>query len=409
MKNAKVLGLIIAGGRGIRLYPLTQTRCKAAVPFAGRYRLIDFVLSNFINSHICAVYVLTQFLSQSLLNHINKDWEFGGLLDDHFIVPVPAQMQLGEKWYQGTADAIYQNINLIENFNPDLVAVFGADHVYRMDIQQMIDYHIAKRAKATVAVNPLPLSDASQMGVVEIDNDFRVMNFQEKPSNPKAMPGNPSMSLVSMGNYIFDPSFLVDELKKDAQLETDHDFGKVILPSLIGREDIYAYNFQENKVPGESADRPNYWRDVGTIDSYYEANMDLRSVYPQFNMYNKKWPIRTVSYGDPPAKFSLDEQKNPGIATSSIICYGSIISGGKVTDTILGPNVYVDAKTTVESSIILSWVEIGKRVKIRNAIIDKNVRIPDGTTIGYNLAEDKKRFHVTDSGIVVVPKNYVFS
>ncbi len=409
MDRKKVLGIVMAGGRGTRLQPLTQSRAKAAVPFAGRYRLIDFVLSNLINSKICAIYILTQSLSQSLLNHINRDWQFGGLLPDQFIIPVPAQMQTGEKWYQGTADAIFQNINLIENFRPDLVVVFGADHVYRMDVQQMIEYHLSRKAKVTVAVNPLPANQASSFGIVEVSNDFRVIDFQEKPDNPKAMPGNPKAALVSMGNYIFDADFLMDELKKDASEQSDHDFGKAILPSLIGREDVYAYNFQDNKVPGENNGKKNYWRDVGTIESYYDANMELKSVFPDFNLYNKQWQIRTVSYGDPPAKFAVDEYGIQGEAVSSVICEGCIVSGGSVKHSIVGPNVFIDSGSTVEDSILLSWVGVGRRVRVRKAIIDKNVMIPAGTQIGFNLAEDRKRFTVTDSGLVVIPKNYVFA
>jgi len=399
----------MAGGRGARLHPLTAGRSKAAVLFGGKYRLIDFALSNFINSNIYAVYVLTQFMSQSLLNHIKMAWQFGSVVSDHFVIPVPAQMQVGEKWYQGTADAIYQNINLIQSFNPDVVAIFGADHVYRMDIQQMVDFHFEKNAKVTVAVNPQPLNQAREMGVVQTNGNSRVVNFTEKPENPTPMESDPTKALVSMGNYLFDPKFLVEVLIKDALKETEHDFGKVILPSVIGKETVYAYNFQDNKVPGENPHAPSYWKDVGTIDSFYEANMDLRSVFPAFNLYNTKWPIRTISYGDPPAKFAVDEFVDEGKALSSIVSEGCIVSGGRVFNSILAPNIYVDSRAHVENSIVLSWSRVGKRAKVRRAIIDKYVNIPDDTMIGYNLEEDKKRFHVTDSGIVVIPKNYSFA
>ena len=407
MKSKKVLAIIMAGGKGSRLHPLTSHRSKAAVLFGGKYRLIDFVLSNFINSGIYAIYVLTQFKAQSLLNHIKEGWQFGSLLADHFIIPVPAQMQNGDKWYLGTADAIYQNINLIEDFSPDLVAIFGADHVYRMDIQQMINFHLEKNAKVTVAVNPVPCAEANSFGIVEVDRDYRIVHFEEKPTSPRCMLDNPHLALASMGNYIFDAGFLAQELNRDAQRESEHDFGKAVLPSLIGKE-VYAYNYQTNKIPGENNGRPNYWKDVGTIESYYEANMELRSVYPWFNLYNKKWPLKTVSYSDPPAKFVVDHLGTHGEAFNSIISEGCIVSGGKVFNSVLGRNVFVDSQSLIEDSIVSSQVQIGKGAKIKNAIIDKNVRLPEGIQIGYRLEDDRKKFHVSDSGIVVIPKGHKF-
>lgn len=408
MANKRVLGIILAGGKGARLHPLTQSRTKAAVLFGGKYRLIDFVLSNFINSQIYSIYILTQFLSQSLLNHIKEGWQFGSLLSDHFIIPVPAQMQNGERWYQGTADAIYQNIELIKNCNPDIVAIFGADHVYRMDIRQMVEYHVEREAKVTIAVNPVPAIGASSFGVIEIDRDYRIIDFQEKPEKPKSVPDNPNISLASMGNYLFETSYLLEEVIKDAREESEHDFGKAILPKLVGRDKVYAYNFQDNKVPGEINFESNYWKDVGTIEAYYESNMDLKSVYPKFNLYNNKWPLRTASHSDPPAKFVVDEKGIEGRALRSVISEGCIISGGTVIDSVLGRNVTVDSNALVEDSILLNNVEVGKGVKIKKAIIDKNIIIPENATVGYNLEEDRKKFRVTNSGIVVIPKNYVF-
>ncbi|MBL4664651.1 MAG: glucose-1-phosphate adenylyltransferase [Nitrospinaceae bacterium] len=405
-----VLGMILAGGEGNRLYPLTEQRAKPAVPFGGKYRLIDFALSNFINSSVYSVYVLTQFKSQSLTEHINESWRFGSLIHNHFILPVPAQKRTGDSWYQGTADAIYQNINLIEDGNFDFIAVFGADHIYRMDLQQMIDFHIKKKADVTVSAIPVPIEDAKSFGVIQVQEKFRIIGFQEKPKRPKPIPGREKEAFASMGNYLFNKDFLIDILYKDAKdKNSSHDFGKDILPKIFNTSRVYAYDFRRNRIPGISKKEIGYWRDVGTIKAFWEANMDLRSVKPDFNLYNKKWPIRTASYGTPPAKFVFNEDGRRGQAIDSIIGEGSIISGGKVQESVIGREVLIDSGAEVKSSLIMDRVKVNKDCKIKMAIIDKDVEVPPSTEIGYNLKQDKKRFFVDkESGIIVIPKGYKF-
>lgn len=405
----EVLGMIMAGGEGSRLFPLTKERAKPAVYFGGKFRLIDFVLSNFVNSQIYSIYVLTQFKSQSLADHLQDGWRFGSILRDHFISLVPAQQRMGRDWYMGTADAIYQNINLIENHRPDMVAIFGADHVYRMDLRQMVDFHKSKNADATVAAIQVKREEASSFGILSVDDDSRIMDFQEKPASPKPIPSNPDIALASMGNYIFSTDFLLKKLLEDAQSETNHDFGKDIIPSSCKDSRIYAYDFQTNAIPGASEEERGYWRDVGTIKAFWEANMDLRNVKPQFNLYNRKWPIKTASYSSPPAKFVFNEDGRRGQAINAIVSEGSIISGGKVQDSIIGRNVFLHSGSAVINSIIMEEVEIGRNCKINLAIIDKGVRVPEGTAIGYNIEEDRKKFFIDEeSGIVVIPKGYKF-
>lgn len=403
--------MILAGGEGNRLYPLTEQRAKPAVPFGGKYRLIDFALSNFINSSVYSVYVLTQFKSQSLTEHINESWRFGSLIHNHFILPVPAQKRTGDSWYQGTADAIYQNINLIEDGNFDLIAVFGADHIYRMDLQQMIDFHVKKKADVTVSAIPVPIKDATAFGVIQVQEKFWIIGFQEKPKRPKPIPGREKEAFASMGNYLFNKDFLIDILYKDAKdKNSSHDFGKDILPKIFNTSRVYAYDFLKNRIPGTSKKEIGYWRDVGTIKAFWEANMDLRSVKPDFNLYNKKWPIRTASYGTPPAKFVFNEDGRRGQAIDSIIGEGSIINGGKVQESVIGREVLIDSGAEVKSSLIMDRVKINKGCKIKMAIIDKDVEVPPSTEIGYDLKQDKKRFFVDkESGIIVIPKGYKFS
>jgi glucose-1-phosphate adenylyltransferase len=402
-----VLGLVLAGGKGTRLYPLTKERAKPAVPFGGKYRIIDFVLSNFINSGIYSIYVLTQFRSQSLLQHLSEGWQFGGLLKNQFIIPVPAQMRSAdETWYQGTADAIFQNINLIEQANPDVVAIFGADHIYRMNIATMVEYHQHKGAAVTVAAIPVEKRLAADFGVIECRPDGRIVRFHEKKPNAPTIPGDPERVYASMGNYVFSTRTLLRELQDDAANDhSSHDFGRDILPSLVARSEVYAYNFQANRIAGEPEDVGAYWRDVGTIDAYYEANMDLRSVWPALNLYNRQWPLRTSSFPDPPAKFTFDEENRRGQAIDSVIAGGSILSGGVVRNSVLGRWVRVHAGALVEDSIILDNCHIGRRAKVRRAILDKNVQLPEDATIGYDLEYDRRFYHVTDSGIVVVEGN----
>jgi len=403
--RVRVLGIVLAGGKGTRLFPLTRERAKPAVPFGGKYRVVDFVLSNFINSGINSIYVLTQFRSQSLLQHLSEVWQFNGLLKNQFIIPVPAQMRSeDETWYQGTADAITQNINLVQQSNPHVVAVFGADHIYRMNIASMIEYHMAKHAEVTVAANPVPQKQAVEFGVIEADQDGRILAFHEKDANAPTIPGASDSVYASMGNYIFSKGTLVKLLEEDANNPASHhDFGRDILPKLAGNAPIYAYNFQTNRIPGEPADAAPYWRDVGTIDAFYEANMDLRSVKPDLNLYNRQWPLRSASYPDPPAKFTFDQAHRRGEAIDSIVAAGCILSGGVVRNSILGRGVRVHTNALVESCVIMDNCDIGRHARVRRAILDKNVRVPENAQIGYDLDADRARgWYVTESGIVVI-------
>lgn len=413
-----VLGMILAGGEGKRLYPLTEQRAKPSVPFGGKFRIIDFVLSNFVNSGIQSIFVLTQFRSQSLTEHIINGWNISSSQGrGRFIIPIPAQMQTVDRtWYSGTADAIHQNIHFIEDFEPDLVAVFGGDHIYRMDISQMVDLHIKKKAIATVAAIPVPLSDASKFGVIQVDQDWKIVGFQEKPSNPTPMPSDPNKALVSMGNYIFNAPELKLLVDRDAeQADSSHDFGNDILPSIVNTGRLYAYNFHMNVIPG-SKDVP-YWRDVGELRDYYYANMDLRSPTPELDLYNEEWPIYNYHFSLPPAKFVHNEEVSPeglpriGKAINSLVCDGCIISGSSVLDSVLFNSVRVHSYSTVRNSILLNEVEILENCRIKNVIIDKHVRLERGTVIGYNREDDEKRFHVlpldekAGTWLSVIPKN----
>lgn len=419
MKDVSVLGMILAGGEGRRLYPLTVERAKPAVPFGGKFRIIDFVLSNFINSKIYSIFVLTQFRSQSLMEHIINGWNISGTHGKgRFIIPVPAQMRTEDKrWYIGTADAIFQCMHLIEDFAPDVVAVFGGDHIYKMDISQMIDFHISKGAICTVSAIPVPLEDAKQFGVMQVDNDWRIMGFQEKPSNPSPIPSQSDKALASMGNYIFNATDLVKILKADAcKKDSSHDFGKDILPSLVDTARLFAYNFYTNEIPGRKVSH-HYWRDVGTLESYFYANMDLRMPEPELDLYNLKWPIYNYHFSLPPAKFVHNEEISPsglpriGKAVDSLVCDGCIISGSTVSNSVLFNSVHVHSYATVHNSILLNDVEIGEHCRIRNAIVDKHVYLPEGTTVGYDRKDDEKRFFVTDFNkkkkgewLTVIPK-----
>ena len=400
----RVLAFVLAGGKGTRLFPLTKERAKPAVPFGGRYRIVDFVLSNLINSGIYSIYVLIQFKSQSLLQHIRDGWELSGVLKKHFIIPVPAQMRTpSETWYSGTADAIYQNINLIEQADPHLVVIFGADHIYRMNIREMIEFHVQKRADVSIAAIPVPKDQAREFGVIEAAADHSVLSFIEKKADAPTMPGDPQRVYASMGNYVFSTGVLLRELYEDARSEnSSHDFGRDILPRLIGQASLYAYDFQTNRIPGDPEDSPAYRRDVGTIDAFYDANMDLRAVSPALNLYNRHWPLRTGSYQDPPAKFTFDEEGRRGQAVDSIVSGGSILAGGIVRNSIIGRNVRIHTGALVEDSVIFDNCDIGRRSKVRRAILDKNVHVLQEDTIGYDLELDRLRHHVTESGIVVV-------
>src|ERR1700674_1809028 len=386
----RTLAMVMAGGLGSRLHPLTRDRAKPAVPFGGKYRIIDFVLSNLVNSRIYAIYVLVQWRSQSLIEHLKDGWQFGGILTDQFVTPVPAQMRMGESWYQGTADAIFQNLNLLDDNNPDLVAVFAADHIYRMDVQQMIEFHLERKAAVTVATIPVHVEESNQFGIVEVNSGLRISGFEEKPATAHPMPGAPGHCLASMGNYIFDPEVLRRALMEDSTMASSrHDFGGDLIPRLIERVPVYAYNFMTNRIQGDSEVNLSYWRDVGTIDAYYEANMDLRDARPHLNLYNQRWPLRPAYYDQPPATFVFD---------------GSIVSGGMVRNSVLGRSVFVHSWSVVEDSVLMDYCEIGRHARVRRAIIDKNVYVPEGDEIGYNLERDRQRFPVTDSGLVVIAK-----
>ena len=403
--GTKVLGLIMAGGKGERLYPLTRDRAKPAVPFGGKYRIVDFVLSNFVNSGIRSLYVLTQFKSQSLSEHIRETWRLGSVLRDQFVSTVPAQMQQGESWYRGTADAVRQNLNLVHQSDPDIVAVFGADHIYRMDIGQMVDFHVENKADITIAALPVPRAEARGFGIIKVDKNWRVQGFQEKPPRPSPMPGNPGYALASMGNYLFSTSVLDSILEGSTKQRGWMDFGKDILPQVFKKLRVFVYDFNLNTIPGmKKGEQNSYWRDVGTIESYYQATMELKSVTPPLNLYNHHWPIMTSDPNAPPVKFVFNDEDRRGFAVDSIISSGSIVSGGRVFDSVLGRNVFIHSWSEVRDSIIMDGVDIGRRCRIRRAIIDKNVHLPEGTVIGYDQEEDRKRYVISPTGIVIIPK-----
>jgi glucose-1-phosphate adenylyltransferase len=402
----KPLAMILAGGAGTRLEPLTRERAKPAVPFGGRYRIIDFCLSNFANSGILKMKVLTQYKSDSLNNHISRTWRMTAFLG-HYVEPVPAQMRTGLDWYKGSADAIYQNLNIITDEEPDHIFVFGADHVYRMDVREMLDFHVARKADCTVAAIPVPIEQGKDFGIIDVGPNGEMKAFIEKPKNPPPMPGNPKMCLASMGNYLFSTDTLVKEVVRDAGIEgSAHDFGKSIISELYKHSRVFVYDFATNKVPGQLDKEHGYWRDVGNLDVYFESNMELIDVDPTFNLYNDRWPIFTQHHNFPPAKFVFNDEKNKrvGHATDSLISEGCIISGGYVHRSVLSPKVRVNSYSEVADSILFENVQIGRRCRIRRAIIDKNVDIPEGVTIGYDPVEDKRRFHVTPEGVVVIPK-----
>jgi glucose-1-phosphate adenylyltransferase len=406
LEPSRVLVMILAGGEGRRLGPLTNDRAKPAVPFGGRYRIIDIVLSNFVNSGLSKIKVLTQYKSASLEEHIARSWRLSPMLDS-FIETIPAQQRTGKSWFKGSADAVFQTEHVITDESPEHVFIFGGDHVYKMDMRQMMAQHLAMNADVTVAAVPVPLKEAREFGVIEIDEQGRIKAFHEKVQNPPAMPGRPDMALASMGNYIFKTDPLLETLERDAVLESSaHDFGRDIIPAMVARgAAAFVYDFQTNRVPGEEVGHA-YWRDIGTVEAYWAAQMDLVSVQPAFNLYNHRWPIRTGYTHDPPAKFVFRDEANArvGIATESLVSLGCIISGGRIHRSVLSNRVRVNSFSHIEDSVLFENVVIGRHVKIRRAIIDKDVEIPSGTEIGYNLAEDRKRWFVSEGGVVVIPK-----
>jgi glucose-1-phosphate adenylyltransferase len=397
-----ILAMILAGGKGERLHPLTLHRAKPAVPFGGIYRIIDFTLSNCINSGIRKIAVLTQYKSLSLDKHLRLRWNFFSGELNEFIISVPPQQRVGDKWYQGTADAIYQNIYMIEKDAPDYLLILAGDHIYKMDYSEMFRFHREKQADATVAAIEVPVGQASHFGVIGVDHEYRITGFEEKPKHPKPIPGRPDMAFASMGIYLFNTKKIVDLLHSDALQDTSHDFGKNIIPEMMRTSRVFAFNFID-----KNRKAAKYWRDVGTLDAYWEANMDLVNVDPLLNLYDHTWPIRTYQAQNPPAKFVFAQEGKGGrlgTALDSIVAHGCIISGGRVQNSVLSPNVRVNSYAEVHDAILMENVEIGRHCRIRRAIIDKDVLIPPGTVIGYDLDEDRKRFDLTPSGIVVIGK-----
>jgi glucose-1-phosphate adenylyltransferase len=401
----RVLALILAGGKGTRLEPLTRDRAKPAVPFGGAYRIIDFTLSNCLNSGLRKILILTQYKAASLDRHLNVGWKFLCRELDEYIDVLPPQQRIDENWYQGTADAVYQNIYSIEKSHTDYVLILSGDHIYKMDYADLIRDHIESGADVTVGCIPVPLAEGTQFGVMQIDETRRIVQFREKPADPDAMPDDPTQCLASMGIYVFGTNFLFEQLCQDAtNPDSQHDFGKNILPKLLQNHLVRAYPFRDKNTGHTS-----YWRDVGTLDSLYAANMDLVSVAPELNLYDKSWNIRTYQPQEPPPKFVFAQHEGPspriGQAVDSLVCSGSIISGGSVKNSILGFNVRVNSWASVEDSILFDGVVIGRHAKVKRAIIDKRVRVPEGMQIGYDLDADRARgFTVTESGVVVIGK-----
>lgn len=404
----KVFGIILAGGEGKRLMPLTEDRAKPAVPFGGQYRLIDFAISNLINSGLRQIVVLTQYKSHSLDRHISQTWRMSALLDS-YVTSVPAQQRLGKRWFSGSADAILQSLNLIQDEKPDIVVVIGADHVYRMDFRQMLEAHIESGAKASVAGIRQPISHANQFGVIDVDpaDGITIRDFLEKPQDPEGLPDSPGEVLASMGNYIFDADALIEAVEADGELPTsDHDMGGDIIPYFVGRGDAVVYDFKRNDVPGSTDRDRDYWRDVGTLDSFFDAHMDLISTLPVFNLYNVDWPIHSQALNSPPAKFVRDSVGRMGNAIDSIVSLGSVLSGTHLERSVVGPWTLSAGGSTITDSVLFDHVDVGAGARVHRAILDKNVVLEPGATVGVDRSLDIARgFTVTDSGITVVGKN----
>jgi glucose-1-phosphate adenylyltransferase len=398
MKRQRVLGIIMAGGKGERLLPLTEVRSKPAVPFGGKYRIIDFVLSNFLNSDITSIYVLVQYRSQSLIEHLRKSWHLGGRLSHSFVSVVPPQMRAREGWYEGTADAVYQNLNLIADWQPDVIAVFGADHVYRMDLRQMVEEHLDHDADATVAALPVPAGAASGFGILEADNHGRMIGFQEKPSVPKEMPGRPGYALSSMGNYLFKTDALVPLLKRDASRPGTHDFGRNIVPELLEEHRVYVYNLENNEIPGLHVyEEKGYWRDVGTLEAYWQTNMDLLGETPVFDLRNPAWPIFSSEYEGPMATLigtRVDE---------SMIGQGTLCIDAEIRKSVIGRGVRIERGAQLEECVILDDVHIEAHARLRRVIADRGSRVPAHSRIGFDPGHDSRKFYLSHSGLVVLP------
>ena len=400
----RVLAMIMAGGKGERLMPLTEQRSKPAVPFAGTYRIVDFVLSNFLNSGVLAMYVLVQYRSQSLIEHLRRAWRIGGPNRQSFITVVPPQMKGSGKWYEGTADAVYQNLNIIQDFAPNLVAVFGADHIYRMDLRQMIQFHLDNQADVTVAALPVPIKAAKGFGIIQANAEQRIKGFEEKPKNPKPMPGNPQMAFSSMGNYIFNVDVLMKVLEQDARTPGSHDFGRDIIPSLLKSHRVMAYNFLDNVVPGvHPYEEWGYWRDVGTLEAYWQANMDILGETPLFDLRNVNWPIMTDASGEPIAsvvRSHLDD---------AMVGQGSLVVDAKIRRSVIGRNVKIGEGAEIDECVILDGTVVGPKAKLRRVISDRFNLIPAGTELGHDdLRDNNIRYSVDKSGIIVIPRGHSY-
>lgn len=404
-KRPHVLGMVLAGGEGRRLAPLTRDRAKPAVPFGANYRIIDFALSNLVNGDCLRIAVLTQYKSHSLDRHLAQTWRMSPVFNN-YVMSVPAQMRLGKRWFEGSADAVYQNLNLIYDESPDYIAVFGADHIYRMDPSQMIAAHIDSGAAVTVAGIRVPIQEVSRYGMLQVGANHKIIAYREKPRHASDLPDPAEGGFASMGNFVFTTDALVEAVRADAENErSTHDMSGNIVATLAGSGDANLYDFAENIVPGATDRDRGYWRDVGTLDSYYEANMDLVSVHPIFNLYNRHWPIHTSQRSLPPAKFVFDEHDRRGVALQSMVSAGAIVAGGTVRRSVLSPGTVVHSFALVEDSVLLDDVDVGRNAVVRRAILDKNVRVPPGARIGVDLAEDRARgFTVSANGVVVLGK-----
>ena len=402
MQNERIIAFVMAGGQGARLQPLTTGRSKPSVPFGSRYRIVDFVLSNLVNSQIQTIYLLVQYKSQSLIEHVRKAWTISPLLQSQFVTVVPPQMMSGEHWFQGTADAINKNINLIEEHRPNLVAVFGADHIYRMDIRQMVEFHKTSRADVTIAALPVPLRDAASFGVIAADAEGRIQAFEEKPANPTPLPSDPTQAFASMGNYIFNADVLIKALK-ETQEAGETDFGQHVLPRLLRTHRLFAYDFATNAVPGvQPYETPVYWRDLGTIDAYFEAHRDVLGAEPAFDMFNPDWPIFSSGYQGPVARVLGGEIRNSLLGAATMIH-----EGAKLTNSIIRRETVIEEDVELEDCIVMDYVRIGRGARLRKVIVDRHNIIEAGDQIGFDAAQDRRRFHVSEGGVTVIPQGRV--
>lgn len=398
MSGPKILAFVLAGGKGERLFPLTVFRSKPSVPFGGKYRIVDFVLSNLVNSHIYSIYLLVQYKSQSLIEHVRQNWVLSSVIKDHFVTVVPPQMRMGPEWFQGTADAVFQNIEFIRQHDPDLVIIFGADHIYRMDVRQMIDFHLEKEAYVTVAARPVPIESASSFGVIVTDKEKRIIKFQEKPKKPTPIPDNAQLAYVSMGNYIFSRDILLDALAK-AQRKKQHDFGANVIPDLVGTNRIFAYDFANNIIPGTKIyEEKGFWRDVGTIKSYFDAHMDMLGDNPLFDLNNPLWPIHPSSHEGPSLKILKGDIRN------SIIADGTIIHKSKIRNSVIRSWVIIEDDVSIENCIIMEHVILKKGCSLKNMIVDKQNMINEGEKFGFDPEKDRFQCHIDSSGIGIIPK-----